>query len=326
MTRFQDEPRLLRLRQMCTPFRWLLLDGLILVAGLVPLSAQSTPVINKFSDINVGAILAGASAGTATLNSPSGTRSNTGGTELSTSVAVGLGSLTLTGKARDSWSIATGSTMPFSLTRIGGGTLTVTAVDFEPSTTNTGVFPSSGTTAKYFLGVTVSVGASGTTPQGIYSGSFFMRLRDSSNGKQSTQVFTVTVRVDPVITLTNITGLGFGDIYAGALAGGVNLSPEGIRSTTGGSLLGDFSAVTAATFAVKGAPYATYAILLPPSITMTGPSGTMQVTLFSSTPDGSGLLDGTGQQQLTVGATLNLSANQPDGDYRGTFAVMVIYN
>jgi hypothetical protein len=46
------------------------------------------PIITKYSDINVGSILAGGSAGTAVLNAPSGTRSTTGGTELGDSLTV----------------------------------------------------------------------------------------------------------------------------------------------------------------------------------------------------------------------------------------------
>jgi hypothetical protein len=300
---------------------------LLLLAWAAPVYAQKTPVINKISDINVGAIHAGANTGTITLESPSASRHNTGGTELSTAATVRLGSLTLTGKAGNSWSIAKGSALPFTLARVGGGTLTVTAVDFEPSTTNTGVFPHSGTTAKFFLGVTIAVGNSATTPQGNYTGSFLLLLRDTTNnGKQSTQVFTVTVHVDPVITLSSHSGLGFGDIFAGRAAGQVVLNPEGTRTARGPLYLGDNSVVSAATFTVNGAPYAAYSILLPSSITLTGPSGTMVVSRFTSSPEESGFLNEAGQQELKVGATLNLSANQSDGDYRGTFAVTVTYN
>jgi hypothetical protein len=203
----------------------------------------------------------------------------------------------------------------------------VTAAPFEPSTTNTGVFPHSGTTAKFFLGATIAVGTSATTPQGTYLGSVLFRLRDTSrNGKESTKVFTVTARVDPVITLSSSSGLGFGDIYAGTNAGKVVLSPDGIRNATGGLVLGDNAAVSAAAFTVRGAPYATYAIILPSSIILTGPSGSMQVSRFISSPEDSGFLDEAGQQRLNVGATLSVDAHQPDGDYRGTFAVTVIYN
>jgi hypothetical protein len=321
-----EEGEPLTLETRLPSVRRALLRGFLLVAGLLPLGAQQTPVINKFSDLNAGAILAGASAGTATLNSPSGTRSSTGGTAIGTSVGVMLGSLTLTGRPGNSWAINAGSTIPFTLTRAGGGTLTVTAVDFEPSATNTGTFPASGTTSMFYLGVAMNVGSSATSPQGLYTGSFSLLLRDTSNNRSSTASFTVTVRVDPVITLTKTANLSFGDVFAGASAGTVVLSPAGARSTTGGLLLGNLSPAGAAAFTVTGAANATYAVALPASITLTGPAGTLLVSPFTSTPSLTGLLSPGGLQQLQVGATLNVAANQADGDYSGVFAVTVTYN
>jgi hypothetical protein len=210
---------------------------------------------------------------------------------------------------------------------VGGETLTVTAVDFQPSATRTGVFPHSGTTSKYFLGVSLNVGSSAITPQGIYTGSFLLVIADTSKGgKRTTQAFTVTVRVDPVITLAKTADLAFGDIFTGSRAGTVILSPAGGRIVTDGLRLGSVSPATAAGFAVSGAPNATYAILLPGATTLTGPDGSMQVTDFNSSVDSSGLLNAAGQQQFSVGATLHVAADQPVGVYRGTFTVTVTYN
>ena len=52
----------------------------------------------------------------------------------------------------------------------------------------------------------------------------------------------------------------------------------------------------------------------------------MLVDGFVSSPSGSGILDSTGHQTLTVGATLHVNPNQADGDYTGTFPVTVTYN
>jgi len=305
-------------------WKWLFI-GLLAVTSLA--LGAANPTITKYSDINVGSILAGGSAGTAILNSPSGTRSTTGGTELGDSLSVALGRLTLTGKPGDHWAIRRASAIPFNLTRIGGGTLPVTAIDFELNSTNTGTFPSSGTTGMFYLGTAITVGTNATTPQGTYSGSFTLLLDDTSpSGKSTTMTFSVTVKVDPVITLTKTANLNFGDVFAGASPGQVLLSPKGTRTTTGGLLLGTLSPVSAAGFSVNGAANCTYAIVLPASIILTGPAGTMVVSTFTSTPLAAGLLGMTGQQQLDVGATLNVAANQADGDYSGTFAVTVAYN
>ena len=43
-------------------------------------------------------------------------------------------------------------------------------------------------------------------------------------------------------------------------------------------------------------------------------------------PSGAGQLDALGNQTLTIGATLNVGANQAPGDYSGSFSVTVAYN
>lgn len=301
--------------------------GLLVAGAQLSLLAQNTPVINRYSNINVGSILAGSSTGTIVLNAPDGARSSSGGASLGTSGGVALGSCTLTGKAGHTWAVRVRSAVPFSLIGPGGRTLSVTAVDFEPSSTKTGVFPSGGTTPMYYLGVTLSVGTSANTPQGTYTGSFTLLVDDTSpSGKNGTMTFNVTVQVAPVITLTKSADLNFGDIFVGPTAGTVILSPAGARSATGGLILGNLSPVGAAVFTVNGAANATYAITLPVSITMTGPTGTMLVSPFTSSRGPSGLLNASGTQQLRVGATLNVVANQPDGDYAGTFSVTTVYN
>lgn len=303
----------------------LLTFGFLWTAWVLPLGA-APPAINRFSNVNAGAVLAGASTGTATLDAPSGSRSSTGGTSLGTSVGATLGSCTFTGIPGNTWSVRVSSAVPFNLNPSGGGAQRVTAIDIQPSLT--GTFPAGGTTSLCYLGVAMTVGTSVTTPQGTYTGSFNLVLDDTSKGGKSSapMTFTVTLRVDPVITLAKTADLGFGDVFAGPAAGTVILSPAGARSTTGGLFLGNSSVVSAAALTVNGAANATYAILLPSSATLTGPSGTMQVSSFSSAPGSSGLLSAAGAQQLNVGGTLNVAANQPDGDYSGTFAVTVIYN
>ena len=170
------------------------------------------------------------------------------------------------------------------------------------------------------------MGTSATTPQGTCTGSFTLVLVNTSEGgKSGTETFTVTVDVAPVITLTKSADLNFGDIFAGPTAWTVILSPAGSRSATGGLLLGNLSYI-GAVFTVNGAANATYAIWLPASITLTGPAGTILESPFTSAPGPSSQLSASGTQQLRVGVTLNLAANQPDGDYVGTFSITTVYN
>ena len=298
-----------------------------LLAGLALPAMAQAPSITKYSDINVGSIVAGASSGSVVLNSPSGTRTSTGGTNLGSTAGISLGQLTLSGKKNDGWRITAGSTIPFNLTGPGGATLQATAVDFQPSTTGTGTFPASGTTGYYYLGVTLSVGPSGATPVGAYSGSFTLRVTDTTNGRTGTMTFAVRAKVDPVITLAKLTDLRFGDFFSSPAAGTVALTPAGARSATGGVTLASSSPTGPATFAVTGAANTSYAIVLPASFTLAGPgTATLTVNPVTSAPSTTGLLSATGQQTLSVGGTLIVGASQPEGAYAGTFNVTVAYN
>ena len=303
--------------------RWISLA--ILVAIALPAPAQ-TPTLTKYTDISLGSVVPGASAGTVVLNTPSGTRTSSGGANLGPSVGTSLGMLSLSGKAGDAWSVSAGSGIPFTLSGPGGVTMNVTVVDFEPSTTNTGTFPASGTTGFFYLGVTLSVGTSAATPAGTYIGSFSLRVNDTTNGRNSTTTFTVQAKVDPVITLSKLTDLRFGDVFTGPTAGTVILSPAGARSTTGGVGLGSLSVAGPATFSVTGAASASFGITLPASITLSSTDSSLTVTSVTSTPGLTGQLSPAGQQILAVGGTLSVAANQSDGDYAGTFSVTVAYN
>jgi len=297
----------------------------ILAVTSVPALAQAwVPTINKYSDINLGSLVPGASAGTLTLTAPSGTRTTTGGASLGSSAAVSLGTFTVLGKSGDPWSISASSAVPFTLTGPRGATLTVTAVDCKPATT--GTFPAGGMTGYFYLGATLSAGTSVNTPAGTYTGSYALTVTDFFKGASTPMTFAVQVQVDPVITLSALTGLRFGEVYTGATPGTVMLSPSGAISTTGGAGLSSLSPTGPATFNVSGAANATYAISLPSSITLNATNGTLSISAITSSPSQTGLLNAMGQQTLSVGGTLNVPANQPEGDYAGTFYVTVAYN
>lgn len=282
------------------------------------------PVINKYSDISLGYVIPSASGGTVVLSAPSGNRSASGGTTLGSSAGVSLGSFTLSGKVNDTWIASAASPVPFPLTGPGGATLLVTAVDCRPGTT--GTFPSTGITGYYYLGATLSVGTSATTPAGTYTGTYSLNVMDTFKGAVSTMVFTVQAQVAPVISIAELTGLRFGAVFTGPAPGTVVLDPAGARQATGGAGLSSLLPVGPATFTVTGSANATYAITLPTSVQLSSPDGTLTVSSFTSSPSLTGLLSATGQQTLSVGGTLSVPANQPDGDYSGTFSVTVAYN
>lgn len=131
-----------------------------------------------------------------------------------------------------------------------------------------------------------------------------------------------------VISLANTQALAFGGFVAGT-GGSVAIAPSGARSASGGVVLVASKAGAAAQFSVSGDPNFTYAIGLPVNGTVTlsdGAGHSMNVNNFTSSPSVTGQLSGAGTQQLSVGATLSVSSNQPTGSYSGSFVVSVDYN
>ena len=147
---------------------------------------------------------------------------------------------------------------------------------------------------------------------------------------QASATATATATIVTPISIANAGDMNFGNVAVSATAGTVILAPGGTRTITGGvTLPATPGTVSAALFTVSGTPAYTYAITLPSTATtVTSGGNTMTVTAFTSNPDATGTLDGTGSQTLQVGATLNVGISQPSGTYvSGTpFTVTVNYN
>jgi hypothetical protein len=146
---------------------------------------------------------------------------------------------------------------------------------------------------------------------------------------QVSDVATATATIVAPITITKTVDMNFGNVASSAALGTVVLTPAGGRSATGGvTLPATAGTVSAASFTVGGQTGFTYAITLPAAATtITSGANTMTVNTWTSNPSGTGTLTG-GTSTLTVGATLNVGANQPAGTYvSGTpFTVTVNYN
>lgn len=147
---------------------------------------------------------------------------------------------------------------------------------------------------------------------------------------QATASAAASATIVSPIAIAQAADMNFGNIAVSATGGTVVLSPAGVRTITGGvTLPATTGTVSAASFNVTGTGSYTYAITLPSgSITITNPASvTMSVGSFTSTPSGTGALDGAGTQTLTVGATLTVAAGQASGLYDGgSFDVTVNYN
>ena len=143
----------------------------------------------------------------------------------------------------------------------------------------------------------------------------------------ATAVATVNANIISNISLSTQNGLVFGDISSSSIAGTVVMTPGGARSATGGTNINTSVAGSPASFDVQGDANASYSFSLPVSVVLSDTSShTMVVDNFTSSPTPSGVLDGSGQQTLFVGATLNVGSNQAFGAYSGQISVTVDYN
>lgn len=135
------------------------------------------------------------------------------------------------------------------------------------------------------------------------------------------------------IEISNSVPLAFGS-FSSRAAGTLVLTSGGVQSSTGGVKLisAATGSPTAAKFTVKGQGNYAYTVTLPTSLTLTtavaGTVKTMEVTTFvSSLTSGTGSL-ASGTADFTVGATLNVLADQVVGLYESVtpFTVTVNYN
>jgi hypothetical protein len=138
----------------------------------------------------------------------------------------------------------------------------------------------------------------------------------------------VSAEIINAISISNTTGLQFGEIVASATAGTVVVSTASVRTGSGGVVLDSTIPVSASSFAVTGDPTSAYSITLPSSITLTAGANTMTVDSFVSNPTvaAGGMLSAGGTQTLLVGASLHVGVSQAVAVYSGTYNVTVVYN
>ena len=131
----------------------------------------------------------------------------------------------------------------------------------------------------------------------------------------------------PLSITQNGPGMNFGSVSGDtASATTVILTPAGTVSSPDGAFVVPTSGAVPGIFDVIGAPNAAYDITLPAAaVTLTSGGDTLTVDTFTDDTAGTGTLAPAGTDSFNVGATLNLGAAQPVGNYTGTFTVTVNY-
>jgi hypothetical protein len=136
-------------------------------------------------------------------------------------------------------------------------------------------------------------------------------------------------RVIAALILNQTNGINFGDVVAGTAISTIQLDTAGIPNVTSGDAELAGGTVLAGAYTLSGEPLKLYSITLPGPLspaTLTSAGGdTMTVSAFNHNAGAAPALDGVGAGGFNVGATLNMSANQPGGSYSGTWPLIVNY-
>ena len=135
----------------------------------------------------------------------------------------------------------------------------------------------------------------------------------------------VTIRP---LSIVKIRDLSFGTVVSSATAGTVVIDPDfNTRSTTGGATAAG-GAPQSAEFYTYGAPNMTLQVSRGPLPTLSraGGGATMAVTGISLNGTTTRFTNAAGLFDLYVGGTLAVAANQMEGNYSGTFDIIVTYN
>jgi hypothetical protein len=128
------------------------------------------------------------------------------------------------------------------------------------------------------------------------------------------------------LKITKVSDLDFGTVIESSTSGTVVIPADGsVRSVTGGVIPVASAAGNRAQFAGAGTPNQQVNIFLAPPATIKDAAGdTMPISL--SLESSNVTIDSNRAFFVGVGGSVSVAANQPDGDYTGTFTVLAQYN
>ena len=155
----------------------------------------------------------------------------------------------------------------------------------------------------------------------------------STANAQSTATASASATIVTPISIAKNVDMNFGNIAVTSTGGTVILAAAGTRTATGGVTLPVVAGtVSAAAFTVSGQSAYTYDITLPSGNTvLSSGANSMNVNNFTASiglTAGALSVGAPGTQSFSVGATINVGANQAAGSYTTAtpFNVTVNYN
>ena len=294
-----------------------------LAGGAAALQGQT---LGAPSTLEFGEVVLGSTGGTLTLDPSTGAITSAVGVYPTSALGTTFSVVTATDKGGRIANVYT-TASTFTLTGSGGGSF---SSNTSPYATNYPgdqfTFPG---TSSQTTQVTFQVGGTITLPAGQASGDYTgylpIYIADNKGANSNTVSIPVHIRIVAPIALSKTQDLDMGTVIPGASAGQVILNATtGALNTTGGVLYASATGQPAS-FSVTGAPNHAFNVSFTAStITLTGSAGSMNLSLASSLTNPASF-SGAGTATLGIGGTLAVGANQPEGDYTGTFTVTVAY-
>ncbi len=173
-----------------------------------------------------------------------------------------------------------------------GGTLDITG--FCKPGTYAGVFPSGGATNLGWCGV------------------------------QSVNIPASITFIQP-LSITNKKDMNFGAMMSPSADAAVILSYDGNRQSTGGGIyLMNTAEVSQGVFTISGSAGQIVNVMLPGEVSISNGANILTVNKFT-TSTGEKFTLAADTVDMGIGATLNVPAKAPEGEYSGTYTVMVSY-
>jgi len=127
------------------------------------------------------------------------------------------------------------------------------------------------------------------------------------------------------LTLTKVADLEFGTVIESSAPGSVIVPPDGTLPSVSGGVTAVASApASRAQFAGAGTPGQLVNIFLAPPANLKDANGDL-LPISMSLESSNITINSSHAFFVGVGGTVNVAANQPDGDYVGSFSVTVQY-
>ncbi|NJW53345.1 DUF4402 domain-containing protein [Salinimicrobium oceani] len=154
---------------------------------------------------------------------------------------------------------------------------------------------------------------------------FLLLLNFSEITAQATASFTASATIIEPIGIKTLSNLNFAEIDPRS-GGGIILTPQGERIALGEVILENSTAVTAASFEVKGQQGYNFSISLPSgSYSLVHGEEQMSLQDFTSSIGREGTL-GSGNATFRIGATLLVKAQQAPGFYSTSTPLEITVN